>query len=1575
MDDKYNSYFFNQFYEENGGGNYTKRENWTGFFSSVADKIIEIFAPKTVLDAGCAMGYLVEALRNRGVEAYGFDISDYAVANASDSIKPYLAVHSITEKLPENFPNRFDLIVTIEVMEHLFPEDSEKAVRNLCSYSDTIIFTSTPDDIEDRTHCNVRLPEHWCRLFAKNSFYHDLLQPMDFICPWALLFRKREKTEDIIFEYELSRRIDRIDNAKNLVKNNIAAFYFDTGNGFGESNCIQVPYEEGEGYTFDINIPKDCRAVRFDPVENRYALVRIISAAADTGFVQFSSWNGRDMKGYVFFDNTDPQFIAEIKGGARLRLNADIYTFESIDVLRMFMEAYKSYNDRALKIEKLNADMLRSNEENQRQMELLRRESQKQLNMLKTENEKQISEVRKEKKNIERQLREVTEINNAIVNSTCWKLTKPVRRVIDFLRLGGIKKKAVMIYKKNTPYSIDKSIYEDSIYSLKGWIFSTNSTIEDIRLIIKTDEKEYTVEEGLFGIKRNDVYKAYNNENALKSGFEFSVLVNVNGSFRTFLEYSKNGSASRIDCGSFRSDKGSSEEDSVLSIINTDVPSELDKILDKYLLRKDIDYSPVYERSYDIIIPVYNGYKYLDKLFSSVAKTKANYNLIVINDAGDDERVEEFLKKYEESHNNVTFISHSENRGFVKTVNEGLKRAVNDVVILNTDVELPEQWLERLMLPIVTDGKVASVTPFTNSGTICSFPIFLEDNEIFMGRSVDEVDSAFRRIKPQYVQAPTGVGFCMGMSKKAIDETGLLDEETFAKGYGEENDWCQRAIKKGYKNVIAENLFVYHNHGGSFVSEEKKALIERNSKLLLKKHPDYNRDVALYCAQDPHKELRKLVIMLLGSELSSCSYMVFNHSLGGGADAYIKNCRREIIAEGSAFTEISYDISRGLYNIGFSLDTCNISYSLKKLDYILILKTDDIIKTDTVIINELISYPELYNVMDIIKEYCSGGRRLVYLLHDYFALCPSCNLLNDEYRYCFCETDESICNRCLKNNNCLSYEEYGSMEKWRKNWENLLSACDEVRAFSEDSVRLVKKIYPSLDNITLVPHRVEYLPVIEKSRKTTDTLNIGLIGVLCRHKGIEIIEELLGKITGRNIRIVLIGYSDKEIRDKNFRQTGKYTYDELPRLTLENDIDVFFISSICPETFSYTTEEAIKMGYPVMCFDIGAPAERVKRYAKGYIIPEISSDAVLGTIEKISLLPRAEKKKILFITEYISFSSRYRVEHFMEQLLLNNVLSDFITAEDIKSVRLQDYNAAVIYRSKYTDELGRFIDKAHSMDKKVFFDTDDLVFDYDRIKHMDFLKDNEYSDFREYTERIYQCMERCDGFITSTEALSREIKRVFPHKPVCVNRNVLSLEMLTISNKAKETAVRKKNKVTLGYFSGSKTHNKDFELIQDILLKIMEEMPEVCLKIGGVLDIDKGFDAFKKRVERFDFCDWKTLPELIGSVDINLMPLEQSIFHECKSENKWTEAAAVGVCTVGSYNDELAINIKNGENGFLCRNAEEWYFTLKRLIEDKILREQIAENANIYIKEHCTVLTVSRASIDFVLSQEEKQYE
>ncbi|MBR1779546.1 MAG: glycosyltransferase [Clostridia bacterium] len=211
MDKVYGEFFFNDFFKEHTGSDYNDKEYWKNFFSKIATEIIRKFNPRTVLDAGCAMGYLVEALREKGIEAYGVDISDYAISNVDEKIKPYCVVHSITEKLPDNFPTKYDLVITIEVLEHLFPDDGIKAIANLCQYSDTIIFTSTPSDIENITHVNVQQQEYWCKEFAKNGFFRDHVIPVDFICGHAMLFRRKSDFPNVIFDYEIH---DRLENLK-----------------------------------------------------------------------------------------------------------------------------------------------------------------------------------------------------------------------------------------------------------------------------------------------------------------------------------------------------------------------------------------------------------------------------------------------------------------------------------------------------------------------------------------------------------------------------------------------------------------------------------------------------------------------------------------------------------------------------------------------------------------------------------------------------------------------------------------------------------------------------------------------------------------------------------------------------------------------------------------------------------------------------------------------------------------------------------------------------------------------------------------------------------------------------------------------------------------------------------------------------------------------------------------------------------------------------------------------------------------------------------------------------------------
>ena len=200
----YNAGYYEDYdnaFVEGNGVMYSDKEKLYPFFEHIADKIVTNYAPKTVLDVGCAYGYLVEALRKKGVEAYGIDVSEYAIRQAYESIKPYVFVNSAEHELPLQMPQRYDLIISIEVFEHLTLEAGEKALQYLCGLTDTFIFSSTDSDIQDITHINVQRKEYWAKFFAKQGFFRDVQQRPTYIAECADTYRKRNDICDVIQEY------------------------------------------------------------------------------------------------------------------------------------------------------------------------------------------------------------------------------------------------------------------------------------------------------------------------------------------------------------------------------------------------------------------------------------------------------------------------------------------------------------------------------------------------------------------------------------------------------------------------------------------------------------------------------------------------------------------------------------------------------------------------------------------------------------------------------------------------------------------------------------------------------------------------------------------------------------------------------------------------------------------------------------------------------------------------------------------------------------------------------------------------------------------------------------------------------------------------------------------------------------------------------------------------------------------------------------------------------------------------------------------------------------------------------
>jgi len=179
---------------------YEHNEYWQRFFGSVADALIQYLKPQTAFDAGCALGLLVESFRDRGVQAWGADISEFAIQNVRPDMRPFCRVASISDPssadpgsvdpISQTGVRRYDLVVCIEVLEHMTPEEAGRAITNLVAVTDTIFFSSSPSDFNEPTHINVRPPIDWLQLFAAQGFSPDLGFNTSVLSPHAMLLRR-----------------------------------------------------------------------------------------------------------------------------------------------------------------------------------------------------------------------------------------------------------------------------------------------------------------------------------------------------------------------------------------------------------------------------------------------------------------------------------------------------------------------------------------------------------------------------------------------------------------------------------------------------------------------------------------------------------------------------------------------------------------------------------------------------------------------------------------------------------------------------------------------------------------------------------------------------------------------------------------------------------------------------------------------------------------------------------------------------------------------------------------------------------------------------------------------------------------------------------------------------------------------------------------------------------------------------------------------------------------------------------------------------------------------------------------
>ena len=266
-----------------------------------------------------------------------------------------------------------------------------------------------------------------------------------------------------------------------------------------------------------------------------------------------------------------------------------------------------------------------------------------------------------------------------------------------------------------------------------------------------------------------------------------------------------------------------------------------------------------------LIVPVYGAEAATVACLGSLrGQVDAETRLLVIDDASPDRHIVGALEQAL-----VPFGAYAElvlqehNRGFVGTVNHGIARTEGDVILLNSDTLASPGFVQRIIECAATDARIATITPFSNNAEICSFPDLCVAATVPM--DLPRIAAAAAQLPNEaFIDLPTGVGFCMWIRRGALEQLGDFDQATFGRGYGEENDFCQRAIGHGWRNVLCHRAYVAHVGGESFAATSHRPNGEA-LRHLLARYPQYNRQVAEFIAADPPRAWRQQLALLLES--------------------------------------------------------------------------------------------------------------------------------------------------------------------------------------------------------------------------------------------------------------------------------------------------------------------------------------------------------------------------------------------------------------------------------------------------------------------------------------------------------------------------------------------------------------------------------------------------------------------------------------------------------------------------------------------------------------------------------------
>ncbi len=618
------------------------------------------------------------------------------------------------------------------------------------------------------------------------------------------------------------------------------------------------------------------------------------------------------------------------------------------------------------------------------------------------------------------------------------------------------------------------------------------------------------------------------------------------------------------------------------------------------------------------------------------------FELILIDDASPEPELSGYLDTLV-GRAGITLLRNAHNLGFVQSVNRGMSlHAERDVVLLNSDTEVANDWLDRIRDCAYHEKEIGTVTPFSNNATICSYPNTCADNALPTPGLV-ELDSVFAQVNAgEHIDLPTAVGFCMYIKRACLDQVGLFDAGRFGRGYGEENDFSRRAAKAGWRNVLCADVFVFHSGGISFQGE-REALMADSAEILASLHPEYAALVEKFVAEDPPAKYRLVVDIELARQRMGLSRMAPDHGrdaqkpvqlhvvhdLGGGIARWIQNYSQ---ADEQRINLIlrpwsqSHAMAQGLMlfagnddaePLGFWRFTSSIPATVSTHpEYRQALNA--IVHdygVDAILVSSLIGHS-----LDALDT----GLPTILVQHDFYPYCPAIHI----YFQGVCQRcDVERLAQCTELNPAFNpAHRIFSLEERLRVRERYLDLIERrnltIVVPSRSTREHFQRLMPHLDPTRFVTiphgHLNELSPIPYSGGNEGGKLRIVVLGMLSESKGVGLLSEGMDRLL-EFAEVTLLGAREmgELFRDKpDIQMISQYSQAELQTILAAMRPDVGLLLSVVPETFSYTLSELFMLGIPPVATRLGSFAERILPEKTGYLF-EPSVEAMLACLHGI----------------------------------------------------------------------------------------------------------------------------------------------------------------------------------------------------------------------------------------------------------------------------------------------------------------------------------------------------------------------